>query len=104
MVVASHLQLKRAHGILAGVNREFLAWRICLASAPARFRYGGRVLRGLVRHRSFSGRCFLVPRPIETGRSPIGSNGCAFEFLVDRRVFRVPVGQFWFWPVSLSFA
>jgi hypothetical protein len=94
MVVASHLQLARDRGILAGTDREFLARRICLASATNGFRRGGRVLCNLLGNCNSRDRHSHAATPVETEWSTICSVGGPSEFYLDRRVSRRLIDQF----------
>ena len=94
MVVASDLHLAWDHGILAGIDREFLARRICLAPAANGFGRGGRVLCNFIGNCSPRDRRFPVATPIEKERTTIYFIGGASEFFVDRRVFGLLIDQF----------
>src|SRR5436309_1826883 len=80
MVVASDLHTERHHGILAGIDREFLARRICLAPPANGFDRGRRVLCSFIRNYNSRDRRAPFATPIKPGRSTIDSSGRASEF------------------------
>src|SRR5262245_40944550 len=102
MVAASDLHHSRPQRILAGIERELLARRICLGPCAYGFRVGGRVLCSLCRVDYYCVGCLLVARRRQ--RSTITSLARALEFFVDRRVSCRLIDQFRFREVPLPVA
>src|SRR5262249_53283748 len=102
MVAASDLHHSRPQRILAGIERELLARRICLGPCAYGFRVCGRVLCSFDRVDFFWGGCFSVARRRQ--RSTINSLARALEFFVDRRVSCRLIDQFRFREVPLPVA